>query len=412
MRDDDAPSDVPGPPDLLALQHAVGDAGRPNLANDALGEQFVPRGYARAVADVLGTRNSSGCWDYGGPKETQSGVDLVKFLARQKWSNGRVGMIGGSYDGTTANMVASRGSAGPRAEGDRPDRGDLALVRLRVRRRRALSSSTPRCRPTRASTRRSAFDFGLARTPPTDPERPEVRREARVAREPVRARCSTRRRATTSRPTTTPSGVERDYRRHAEDFRAAVARRARLAGLQRQAGGGHRALRGAARRACVGHARGRSTGVPLKRMWLTQDSHGSPSGDAWDAMLERVPRPVPARRARPASRRRRSSRREGRTVTDGGSYESTGFRAERAYPGTGTHAAVAAADVRPGRPRRRAAAAVDGRDRRAVAVAEPRGEGQRLHVGRRARPRRSSATATRSTSPATATTRCSSARRR
>src|SRR5215213_10900109 len=84
-----------------------------SLANDDLGRQFVPRGYARAVADVLGTRNSTGCWDYGGPKETQSGVDLVKWLARQGWSNGRVGMIGGSYDGTTRTWSRRRGRRCP-----------------------------------------------------------------------------------------------------------------------------------------------------------------------------------------------------------------------------------------------------------------------------------------------------------
>jgi X-Pro dipeptidyl-peptidase len=84
----------------------------PNLANDSLGQRYVPRGYARAVADVLGTRNSSGCWDYGGESETRSGVDLVNALAKLPWSNGKVAMIGGSYDGTTANMVASAGAAG------------------------------------------------------------------------------------------------------------------------------------------------------------------------------------------------------------------------------------------------------------------------------------------------------------
>ncbi|MGZ8647736.1 MAG: CocE/NonD family hydrolase [Solirubrobacteraceae bacterium] len=36
---------------------------------DKYGERYVPRGYARAVADVIGTRNSSGCWDYGGAAE-------------------------------------------------------------------------------------------------------------------------------------------------------------------------------------------------------------------------------------------------------------------------------------------------------------------------------------------------------
>src|SRR3954451_16558178 len=78
----------------------------PNLANDALGQAYVPKGYARAVADVLGTRNSTGCWDYGGPKEQKSGAELVTALSKLSWSNGKVGMIGASYDGTTANMVA------------------------------------------------------------------------------------------------------------------------------------------------------------------------------------------------------------------------------------------------------------------------------------------------------------------
>lgn len=78
-------------------------------ADDSLASRYVPRGYVRAVADVLGTRGSTGCWDYGGKKEQQAGVDVVKWLARQPWSNGRVGMTGVSYDGTTANMVAATG---------------------------------------------------------------------------------------------------------------------------------------------------------------------------------------------------------------------------------------------------------------------------------------------------------------
>ena len=67
----------------------------------------MPRGYARAVADVPGTGNSGGCWDYGGTLERQAGYDLVEWLGTRPWSSGRVGMIGGSYDGTTANMVAA-----------------------------------------------------------------------------------------------------------------------------------------------------------------------------------------------------------------------------------------------------------------------------------------------------------------
>jgi X-Pro dipeptidyl-peptidase len=92
------------------------DDGLPST--DETGARYVPMGYARAVADVLGTRGSTGCWDYGGPLEQQSGVDVVKFLAGKTpdtegnaitWSNGNIGMTGTSYDGTTANMVAATG---------------------------------------------------------------------------------------------------------------------------------------------------------------------------------------------------------------------------------------------------------------------------------------------------------------
>jgi X-Pro dipeptidyl-peptidase len=67
---------------------------------------FVPKGYAYARADVRGTYNSGGCWDYGGIKERHDGYDLVEWLGKRPWSNGRVAMTGASYDGTTANAAA------------------------------------------------------------------------------------------------------------------------------------------------------------------------------------------------------------------------------------------------------------------------------------------------------------------
>jgi X-Pro dipeptidyl-peptidase len=75
-------------------------------ADDGLAEFFVPKGYARALAHVVGTGNSGGCWDYGGLRERASAYDLVEWLGTRSWSSGRVGMVGGSYDGTTANMAA------------------------------------------------------------------------------------------------------------------------------------------------------------------------------------------------------------------------------------------------------------------------------------------------------------------
>ncbi len=77
-------------------------------------------GIASAAIDVLGTRGSTGCWDYGGFNEMKAAVDAVRFLAGDipdvdgatlDWANGRVGLTGVSYDGTTANMVAAAPAA-------------------------------------------------------------------------------------------------------------------------------------------------------------------------------------------------------------------------------------------------------------------------------------------------------------
>jgi X-Pro dipeptidyl-peptidase len=120
------------------------------------------------VADVIGTRNSSGCWDYGGPKEQQSGVDVVNFLAAQPWSNGKVAMIGTSYDGTTANMVAARAKDAP---------GLAAIVPIAAISRwygYAYSHGIRFAGNSRNPADEGvdtplAFDFGFALHPPTDP---------------------------------------------------------------------------------------------------------------------------------------------------------------------------------------------------------------------------------------------------
>lgn len=70
-------------------------------------EYFVPRGYAVALMDLRGTRNSSGCQVYGDRDEVLDTVDVIDFIAEQPWSNGKVGMTGGSYDGTIANGAAA-----------------------------------------------------------------------------------------------------------------------------------------------------------------------------------------------------------------------------------------------------------------------------------------------------------------
>lgn len=97
-------------PVILSLTpyHSLYKALDPNEADLPSGDArlLVPKGYAYARADVRGTYNSGGCWNYGGIEERHDGYDLVEWLGTRPWSNGKVAMTGGSYDGTTANAAA------------------------------------------------------------------------------------------------------------------------------------------------------------------------------------------------------------------------------------------------------------------------------------------------------------------
>lgn len=59
---------------------------------------FAQRGYAVVVQDTRGRYESEGTWD---PfrNEAKDGYDTIEWAAKQPWSNGKVGMHGGSYLG-------------------------------------------------------------------------------------------------------------------------------------------------------------------------------------------------------------------------------------------------------------------------------------------------------------------------
>ena len=61
-------------------------------------QDFVDRGYGVVVEDVRGRYESEGAFD---PlrQEPADGDDTLNWIARQPWSDGKVGMIGGSYRG-------------------------------------------------------------------------------------------------------------------------------------------------------------------------------------------------------------------------------------------------------------------------------------------------------------------------
>ena len=216
------PADNPDAPVILTYSpyNTLSETTTPNLANDDLGQRYVPKGYARAVADVLGTRNSSGCWDYGGADEQQSGVDLVNFLSAQPWTNGKVAMIGGSYDGTTATMVAARGADAPGLAAIVPIAGisrwygyaygDGVRYFLNSERPTDEGVDTP-----------LAFDFGLARTPPTDPSDPLFAEKLASRANPCESADHTVK-GYDRTPDYDAFWLERDYRKDAANISAAA----------------------------------------------------------------------------------------------------------------------------------------------------------------------------------------------
>ena len=71
---------------------------------------FVPHGYAYALVSVRGTGDSGGCMDFLGPSERADVDQAVTWLGTQNWSNGNVGLIGISYDGSTPWEAAAMGN--------------------------------------------------------------------------------------------------------------------------------------------------------------------------------------------------------------------------------------------------------------------------------------------------------------
>ncbi|HYZ86821.1 MAG TPA: CocE/NonD family hydrolase [Bryobacteraceae bacterium] len=93
---------------LLRTPYGHGTELIPNL------QFFVSQGYAVAMQDVRGRYGSSGKFQ---PldQERNDGYDTIAWIASQPWSNGRVGMMGGSYLGYVQWQAALTGSPHLRA---------------------------------------------------------------------------------------------------------------------------------------------------------------------------------------------------------------------------------------------------------------------------------------------------------
>jgi hypothetical protein len=64
------------------------------------------------MMDLRGTGRSQGCLDHLGPKDARDLKQVVEWAATRNWSNGRVGMTGHSYVGSTPSVAAAQNPAG------------------------------------------------------------------------------------------------------------------------------------------------------------------------------------------------------------------------------------------------------------------------------------------------------------
>ncbi len=76
------------------------------------GARVFARGYSVVMVSLRGTGGSSGCLDILGPGEQTDVVTAVRWAAKQKWSTGKVGMYGKSYDANTGMVGAALRPAG------------------------------------------------------------------------------------------------------------------------------------------------------------------------------------------------------------------------------------------------------------------------------------------------------------
>jgi X-Pro dipeptidyl-peptidase len=178
---------------------------------DGVASYYVPRGYARARFDLVGTRESGGCPDFGGIAERETGAAIVDYLGEQPWSNGRVGMVGGSYDGTTQIAAAI----------EQPEHLVTIVPQVAIDRwydypydggvRRLSGYGTP-----------LAFDYAFGMTPPTGIDQPTHVAEAAAARINPCQRVENQVRGYGWDPIYDAFWDERDYRVHADKVQASV----------------------------------------------------------------------------------------------------------------------------------------------------------------------------------------------
>ena len=69
------------------------------------GNYYAERGYVVVANDTRGRYASEGTW-HGLADDPQDGHDIVEWIAKQEWSDGKLGTFGTSYPGGTQHALA------------------------------------------------------------------------------------------------------------------------------------------------------------------------------------------------------------------------------------------------------------------------------------------------------------------
>lgn len=85
------------------------------LGTNVPADYFVDRGYAELWVDARGTGSSEGRWSAFSARESRDAGEVVGWAHRQPWSNGDVGMQGGSYLGIEQLFAAEQQPPGLKA---------------------------------------------------------------------------------------------------------------------------------------------------------------------------------------------------------------------------------------------------------------------------------------------------------
>ncbi|MGH2461027.1 MAG: CocE/NonD family hydrolase [Chloroflexota bacterium] len=85
------------------------DKNSPQMWVEPVGGFFCRRGYVVVIQDLRGRHHSEGTGQYyhtANPTEGPDGYDSIEWIAAQRWSNGKVGMVGSSHGAIVQQIAA------------------------------------------------------------------------------------------------------------------------------------------------------------------------------------------------------------------------------------------------------------------------------------------------------------------